>query len=424
MSSHELHIEGIAAGGAGVGRAADGRAVFVQRTAPGDRVRVELLEEKPRWARGRLLEVLVAGPGRRPAPCPHYVRCGGCTLEHLEYDRQLAAKGTLVREAVSRIGKVALASAPQVTASPQEFRYRNRVSFSLLRLGERVVAGFHELDRPGRILDIDGACLLPEPALAAAWDALRAGWGPAARLLPRGRTLRLTLRASTTGLVTLLVEGGNGGDARALLAAVPEIVAVWHRPRAGAPARLRAGSAAVPEIWNEEPLALSGALFLQVNRASAALLERHVLDLAGDVFGRQVVDAYCGVGLHARRLARRGARVIGLELDPHAVAVARSDAPAGAEFRQGRVEELLPAALPADLLILNPPRAGVAAPALAAVLREPAGRVLYVSCDPATLARDLARMSPTYDLRSLHCFDLFPQTSHVETVAELACSTT
>jgi 23S rRNA (uracil1939-C5)-methyltransferase len=180
----------------------------------------------------------------------------------------------------------------------------------------------------------------------------------------------------------------------------------------------------VPEIWNEEPLALSGALFLQVNRASAALLERHVLDLAGDVSGRQVVDAYCGVGLHARRLARRGARVIGLELDPHAVAVARSDAPAGAEFRQGRVEELLPAALPADLLILNPPRAGVAAPALAAVLREPAGRVLYISCDPATLARDLARMSPTYDLRSLHCFDLFPQTSHVETVAELACSTT
>ena len=118
MSSHELHIEGIAAGGAGVGRAADGRAVFVQRTAPGDRVRVELLEEKPRWARGRLLEVLVAGPGRRPAPCPQYVRCGGRTLEHLEYDRQLAAKGSLVREAVSRIGKVALASAPQVTASP------------------------------------------------------------------------------------------------------------------------------------------------------------------------------------------------------------------------------------------------------------------------------------------------------------------
>jgi 23S rRNA (uracil1939-C5)-methyltransferase len=420
----ELHIQNIAAGGAGVAHAPDGRAVFVHRTAPGDVVRAQLVEEKKRWARARLLEIIEPGPGRRVAPCPHYARCGGCTLEHLDYGAQLEAKRTLVREALARIGSVALAAPPEITASPAEFRYRNRVSFTLLRVGERAIAGFHELDRPGRIMDIDGTCLLPEAPVAAAWDALRARWGQGARLLPRGRTLRLTLRASATGTVTLLVEGGAGGDAPALLAAVPQLAAIWHRPHPGSRAELRAGTEAVPELWDEESLALSGTLFLQVNRAAATLLEQHVLAVAGDVAGRRVVDAYCGVGLHARRLARRGAQVLGLELDPHALAVARDTAEPGLEFREGRVEDLLADVLPADLVILNPPRSGVAAGAIEALLASPPARLIYVSCDPATLARDLARLGTRCGLRSIRCFDLFPQTSHVETVVELACSTT
>lgn len=424
MTLLELRIESIAAGGAGVAHAPDGRAVFVQRTAPGDLVRAELVEEKKRWARARLLDVIEPGPGRRVAPCPHYARCGGCTLEHLEYGAQLEAKRAVVREALARIGSVALAAPPEVTASPAEFRYRNRVSFTLVRAGGRVIAGFHELDRPGRILDIGGACLLPEAPIAAAWDALRAGWGQGARLLPRGPSLRLTLRAAATGAVTLLVEGGAGGDAPALRAAVPQLAAIWHRAHPGRPAELRAGAEAVPEHWDEESLALSGTLFLQVNRAAAALLEQHVLALAGDVAGRRVVDAYCGVGLHARRLARRGAQVLGLELDPHAIAVARSTTEPGLEFRQGRVEDLLADVLPADLVILNPPRSGLAAAAIAALLASPPARLIYVSCDPATLARDVARLGTGCALRSIRCFDLFPQTAHVETVVELACSTT
>ncbi len=419
-----VRITGIAAGGAGVGRLPDGRAVFVQRTAPGDRVVARVVEGKKRWARAQLLRVLTPSPDRRVAPCPHYGRCGGCTLEHLAYPAQLRAKASLVVEALRRIGGVE-AALPEVTASPDEFRYRNRVSFTLVRLEHgRVVAGFHELEHPGRVLDIGADCLLPEPAVSAVWGRLRERWGLDALRLPAGARLRLTLRGTGAGPVSLLVDGGFGpGRPDELLADVEGLESIWHRPGDDPerPAVLLAGAESLPESWQEEDVALSGAVFLQVNRAAAALLEEHVVTLVGDVAGQKVVDAYCGVGLHARRLARRGARVTGIELDPVAVAEARRGAATGdaAEFVEARVEDALPAALPAGLVILNPPRAGLDAAVPGQLLAAPPGRLVYVSCDPATLARDLGRLAAGFELRSIRCFDLFPQTAHVETVADL-----
>lgn len=418
-----LTIDAIAAGGAGVGRDADGRAVFVHRTAPGELVEARIGEAKPRWARARLLRVLEPSPERRSAPCRFYDRCGGCTLEHIDYPAQLAAKARIVADALRRIGGIDV-PLPEVVASPLEFRYRNRVSFTLLRVqGGGVVAGFHELLRPDRVIDMDADCLLPEPAVAETWAALRRHWGRDASRLPSGTRLRLTVRATADGRATLLVEGGYGqGRAAELLALVPQLDAIWHRPRA-APAVLLAGEARLEESWQDETLSLGGSIFLQVNRLAAKLLEEHVLALAGDVPGLRVVDAYCGVGLHARRLARAGARVAGIELDPLAVTEAERAAPE-ARFIADRVESALPALLPADLVLLNPPRAGLASDTAAALLAEPPGRIIYISCDPATLARDLKRLGPAFDVRSVRCFDLFPQTAHVESVVELACSTT
>jgi 23S rRNA (uracil1939-C5)-methyltransferase len=420
-----VRIAGIATGGAGVGHLPDGRAVFVQRTAPGETVQVRVLEEKRRWASAHLLRVLEASPDRRAAPCPHYGRCGGCTLEHLAYPAQLPAKASLVVEALRRIGGVE-APVPEVTASPDEFRYRNRVSFTLVRLAQgRVLAGFHELEHPGRVLDIGADCLLPEPAVSAVWGRLRERWGLDASRLPAGARLRLTLRGTGAGAVSLLVDGGFGpGRPEELLAGVEGLASIWHRPGDDPerPAVLLAGAESLAESWQEEDVALSGAVFLQVNRAAAALLEEHVVALAGDVAGQKVVDAYCGVGLHARRLARRGARVTGIELDPVAVAEARRGAAAtgdAAEFLEARVEDALPAALPAELVILNPPRAGLEAAVPGQLLAAPPARLVYVSCNPATLARDLGRLAGGFELRSIRCFDLFPQTAHVETVADL-----
>lgn len=420
----ELLIDSIAAGGAGVGRDPDGRAVFVHRTAPGERVRARVLEAKQRWARAGLLRVLDAAPARREAPCRFYSRCGGCTLEHLQYDAQLAAKAGIVADALSRIGGISI-EPPRVVASPSQLRYRNRVSFTLVRLRDGSVrAGFHELERPDRVLDIDETCLMPEETVAAAWGAVRRSWGRGASRLPSGTRLRLTLRATSAGRASLLVQGGYGpGRAEELLARIPELDAIWHKPQAGDPPVLLGGTPGLVESWGDETLALGGGVFLQVNRGAAALLEEYVIELAGDVSDRTVVDAYCGVGLHARRLARLGARVSGIELDAQAVQEAQRGVP-HAVFEVGRVEDALPALLPAHLVILNPPRAGVAGTALTALLATPPERVIYVSCDPATLARDVKRLAARFELRSIRCFDLFPQTAHVETVVELSCSIT
>ena len=413
----DIEVTGIAAGGAGVGRLPDGRAVFVQRTAPGDLAHVRVVAEKRRWARAELVRLERASELRREPPCPHFARgCGGCTLEHMRYEAQLAAKAELVAEALRRIGGIDLPR-PEVVASPSEFRYRNRVAFTLVRYGGEVAAGFHQLERPGRVLDIDEACLLPEAPLAAAWGRLRAEWGPGANRLPSGQRVRLTLRASADGAVGLLVQGGYSAGRPTELLERTGLSAIWHQ-REGESPRLLAGEEAVREVWDDEELALSGAVFLQVNRGAAALLEEHVFALATRGGERRVVDAYCGVGLHARRLARAGAEVVGIELDEHAVEEARRATAPGARFEVGRVEDLLPPLLPAELVITNPPRAGMHARAVAALEAEPPQRMIYISCDPATLARDLDGLR-AMRVRSVRCFDLFPQTSHVESVVEL-----
>lgn len=417
-----VRIDSIAAGGEGVGRLPDGRAVFVHRTAPGDEVEVAVVRSRPRWARARLLQILQPGPDRRDAPCPHYARCGGCTLEHLEYSAQLEAKGRIVADALTRIGHLSV-EPPEVVPSPLSERYRNRVSFTLRRLERgRIVAGFHALHNPDEIVDITGSCLLPEASIARAWDALRAEWGPDAQRLPSGEELRLTLRATEAGDVSLLIEGGfTPGRPVELIEAVPELKSIWHARGDGEP-QLLAGERFLSERWGTEEIPLAARAFLQVNRWAARLLEDHVRTVAGEVSGTRVIDAYCGVGLHARQLAESGAHVIGIELDPHAVTAARDAAMPGTEFREGLVEEVLPELLPARLVILNPPRSGVAEPVVETLLANRPERIIYVSCNPASLARDLSRLAPAFTLQGVRSFDLFPQTAHVETVVVLTSS--
>ncbi|HUG39098.1 MAG TPA: TRAM domain-containing protein [Longimicrobiales bacterium] len=413
----EVEITGIAAGGAGVGRLPDGRVTFVHRTAPGDRAEVRVVETRKRWTRGELVAIRAPSRDRRTAPCPHYDRCGGCTLEHLTYEAQLRAKAGIVTDALRRIGGLQV-DGPPIAPSPREFRYRNRVTFVLRRGPEGITAGFHALERPGEIVDLGADCLLPEEALAETWALLRREWGPEARRLPSGPELRLTLRASESGSVGLAVDGGYAsGRPDELLAAVPALEGIWHRP-AGAREYRRLAGAGLRDRWADEEVELGGDVFTQVNRLAAELLEAHVMERLMAARPATVLDGYCGVGLYARRLVREGVRVVGIEAHPAALEEARRAAP-GARFLEGRVESLIADALPVDAAVLNPPRAGLEATVPDRLLERPPARLIYVSCDPATLARDLQRLGRGYGVSGIRCFDLFPQTAHVETVVEL-----
>lgn len=420
----ELSIHGIATGGEGVGRDPGGRVVFVPRAAPGDRARVRLEEERPRWARGRLLEVLEPGPGRRTAPCPAYERCGGCDLQHLTPDAQHEARREVVRETLRRIGGVDL-EIPPVVHVDEELGYRNRVRFVLRREGGGVRAGFRAEGRPEEIADLED-CLLAEPPVRAAWRALRAAWGPDAGALPGGRELELVLRGSAAGEVALHVRGGeagSGGAPEVVAAAVPRLVSYTWEDDAGT-RRVLAGGEGLEDVWQGIRFRLEPGVFLQANRRVSERMDAWIDGRLGDPRGLRIADLYAGVGARAIRWALDGARTTAVEADPAACRAGRDaarEAGASVRFLAGRVEEHPAAARTADVIVVNPPRTGLSR-RVASMLASDTGarRLVYVSCDPATLGRDLARLAARWRPVEVAAFDAFPQTGHVETVVELA----
>lgn len=422
----ELRIDAIAAGGDGVGRDPDGRAVFVPLTAPGDRVRADIVTEKPKWARGRLRQLLEPAPERVEPPCPVYGVCGGCRLQHLDPDRQATAKRAIVGAALRRIGKQDV-DVPELIRAGDPFGYRNRVTLTV----HEDRAGFHGLNDPGEVVDCPN-CLLAEPAVQEAWEALAPF-----DMLPTGGELRVTIRASADGRIALLVEGGREpGDRQAVADALPNLESyVWVDDE-----RIRcqlAGRATFADTWQGLRFELDPTVFLQVNRAVSdamdAWLDERLYEAMGpqidgiglrnarSLSGVRVADLYAGVGVRAIRWARAGARVVACEVDPAACrsgAGAARLAGAKVTFRQGKVEDHL-GLLDSDFVVVNPPRAGLSERVRARLAAAPARHVAYVSCDPATLARDLQRLAEGYDVTAIQPFDAFPQTAHVETIVWL-----
>jgi 23S rRNA (uracil1939-C5)-methyltransferase len=416
----ELTVERIVAGGDGLARRPDGCVVFIPRTAPGERVEVAYTEIRRQWRRARLTRVLESSPERREPTCPHYDTCGGCQLQHLAYGAQLNAKAAIIDDALRRLGGLDSVSF-QVVASPSELGYRNRVSMVLRRGDDVVKAGYHGLYDADDVVDVH-ECPLAEAPINGTWTALRNSWGPAAEALPGGRELRLTLRVDSEGRVGLAVERGRGGgDIAALVEKIAGLEAVWlinQRDQVVG----RAGVPALIEQVGPYDIPVAGTTFVQVNREVAGTMESYVREQCGDVGGKRVVDAYCGFGTRALEMAHDGAKTVGIDQDKHAIGAAASGARESgvpARFVAARVERRIARELPADVVVLNPPRSGVTKAVTDALNAHPIGRVVYISCDPATLARDLKRLLPHYELRACRAFDLFPQTAHVETVVTL-----
>jgi 23S rRNA (uracil1939-C5)-methyltransferase len=399
----DIDIESIAAGGDGVGRIG-GLVAFVPRTAPGDLAHVRLRRGR-HFARGTVDRIVRPGPDRVDPPCAHYTRdrCGGCQLQHISYGAQLAAKRGIIRDALRRIGRRQI-DAPEVRPSDIQWRYRLKLTLTVRRTGAGWTAGLHPYDDPVNIFRLEDCPITDERVMAVWRDVFRA-----ARHYPDSPSFRAAVRIVEDHAVAIVEGGSRWPGAGSFFEAVGSITALWWEP-AGGPRRLVAERATVP----------GAASFGQVNRAVALALREDVVRRARAYAPRHVVDAYAGTGDTAVLLADSGSLVTAIELDPETAAVCRTRLPLPARVVVGRVEEMLPTALPADVVILNPPRGGVherVTTALTAIDPRPRA-VIYVSCNPATLARDLRRL-PGYGVVGLQGFDMFPQTAHVETVCEL-----
>lgn len=401
--SEAVRIRAIASGGDGVGTLADGRTVFVPRSAPADLLEPAGVTLSKRFARARIGRLVEPSPDRVPPRCPHYERddCGSCQVQHMSAAAQREAKGRIVADALSRIGGLAT---PPVAVEPSERDWEYRAKISLAVQGRQI--GYHRVGRPDQVFDLVH-CHIARPELSRLWTALRA-WRS---LFPR-ETERVTLRVDRAGGLHAIVQvpgtrAWNGARelGRALAAAGTPAV-LWWQPEGGA-ARAVAGAAE----------AYPAMVFEQVHPEMGDRVRAAAVEALGEVAGKHVWDLYAGIGETTRSLAERGARVTSVEVDRRAVALAESRGPAkGVRRIAGHVEEELEGLEPADAVIVNPPRTGLGEAVTGRLTAGPPARLVYVSCDPATLARDVARLGAAYRVTGVHGFDLFPQTAHVETI--------
>lgn len=399
----DLSVQSIAAGGDGVGRS-EGLVVFVPRTAPGDVARVRIQPAK-RFARGHLESLIVPSAQRVEPPCKHYRDddCGGCQLQHLVYDAQLEAKRVIVRDAITRIAKRA-ADVAETRASERRWRYRSKLTLAMRRMGNDWTMGLHPYDDPVAIFQLDD-CPITDERVVATWREIM----KAAPLLPEEAELRGTVRLAGDDVVVLIKGATAWATSAAFFDALPSASALWWIAAEGSPRAL-----------HERRHAPAGVSFGQINALVARDLRAYVIERVRAHAPETVVDAYAGTGETAIPLATLGMRVTTIELDRDAVSVCARQLPEGSRCLTGRVETLLAKVLPADVVIVNPPRVGLherVTSVLEGARRRPRG-IIYVSCDPATLARDLGRL-PSYRIASVETFDMFPQTAHVETVCEL-----
>lgn len=404
----ELEIDAIAAGGDGVGRDSEGRVVFVPLTAPGDVISAVIIKSKRRWARGILREILTSSEQRTEAPCPIYGVCGGCRLQHLTEAQQTEAKRRIVKDSLHRIGGIQCEVAAPIRAG-SVLGYRNRIALT----ARNSAVGYRGLHDPRAIIPTSD-CLLAEAPIRAAVGVLASGEG-----LPTGGELRITIRASASGRIALLVEGGTEpGIPGDIADRVDGLESYWWRDEAGS-MQLLEGSTTLHETWQGLEYELPPNVFLQGNREVSAAMDAWLDDRLGSPAGRAIVDLYAGVGARAIRWALMGGNVTTCEEDVAACSACTGAARiAGAQLRvvQGRVENQLPILAGAHVVIVNPPRTGLGTSVRDALVSAPVSCLVYISCDPATLARDLKVLAGTYDVLEVQPFDAFPQTAHIETI--------
>lgn len=380
-----LRIESLVFGGAGLARAEDGRVVFVMYAAPGELVEAQVERKHPDYLEAVTVRVIEPSPDRVQPKCAIFGECGGCQLQHITYDAQLAAKEGIVREQLRRIGHLDESLVRPIVGAADPWAYRNHLRFSTGRMYGDV--GF--IHRRGRGLLKVEHCPIADP-----WVN---------ELLP-------SLQGHGAGLHQVQVRHNAATGSSLITPAIPAIVAP-------------SGQKTYTEELAGHRFQVSAAAFFQVNSAQAEQMVRLVGESLPER-GGLLVDAFAGVGTFAAIFADRFDQVIAIEESHSAAKDSEANlAPfANVEMRAGKVEEILPLldARP-DAILLDPPRPGCAPPVLAAIAEFRPSSVVYVSCNPATLARDLRTLvNNGYQVDHVTPLDMFPQTGHIECVAKLS----
>ena len=377
----EVRVERLVEGGDGLARF-DGIPIFVPRSAPGDLLRVRLSERRPDFGRAEIVEILEPGPGRREPPCPYFARCGGCDLQHLEDDLQPRLKAQAALETLQRLGGIA-APADLAVLTGESWAYRLRARLHVAP-GDRAAAVGYMARSSHDLVAID-RCPILVPELEAQLPGLPG-------------------RLAGAAIKRLDVAAGD----RQVWTAAPLVGDLPHGE--------------VTTQVGEFTYGYDARSFFQGHRGLLApLVERVVGEWSGD----QAFDLYCGVGLFTLPLARRYGRVVGVEGDATAVRFLRTNA------RRNKVEnvealnralEVWIRTLPRDAprVVVDPPRAGLGTAVRRILFDRRPRRLTYVSCHAATLARDLRELGAAYTLESLTLADLFPQSGHLELVAQLS----
>ncbi|HET6341102.1 MAG TPA: TRAM domain-containing protein, partial [Gemmatimonadota bacterium] len=420
----EAEVESLAHGGEGVAHV-DGRVVFVAGAVPGERILARIVEEHPRWARARLEGILRPSPDRIEPRCPLHAECGGCGLQHVPSAVQRRAKAGAVADLLERVGGRRPPAPIVCEPPPREWAYRQRAVLSWRRGEEGVVMGFHRAGDPVGLVDVPACPVLDERISARLPDVRSALLGALGDEGPTANEGRLALRALPGHEVDAGVFAADPGPARWIADTLSGrgIPATWGRwDRAG----LRLANGAPRRVarltYRDLNLRVGFDSFLQVDLEGAAALYEAALELLDAVPGEAVIDAYAGIGVLACELARSGVRVTAIESHPGAASDLRANvAWAGddvhvLEIAADRMDWWRPRP---DAIVVNPPRGGCARRVIEGIARSRARRLVYVACDPATLARDVRRLGTGWHLDRVRVFDLFPQTVHVETILRL-----
>jgi 23S rRNA (uracil1939-C5)-methyltransferase len=438
----ELTVDSLAYGGNGVARL-NGFVVFVRRGLPGDTVRARVTKVKRNHAEALAVELLRPGAERVDAPCAHYPACGGCRFQDLAYEAQVAAKEGQVRDALVRLGGIPEPPLEPIVPAESVFHYRNKLEYSFAQYPDGPTLGLHRAGRWDEVLEVE-KCWLTTDLGNAIRNAVRE-WA-------REEGLEAYDQETQTGYLRHLVvrEGRNTGQALVQLVTAPgerfetgyfvDVLRRFPEVRSihwaindtpaevtNLPTKLLWG-----DDWIEEELCglrlrVRPNAFLQTNTAMAEQLYALAGDYAGLTGGETVWDLYCGIGTIGLSMAPRSLTVWGIEVSEESVACALENADlngvTNAAFFAGNVgqvvEELRERSGDPDVVVVDPPRAGLAGKALRRLGELGAARIVYVSCNPTTLASDLKtlRVDYGYGLVKARPVDMFPHTPHVETVA-------